>query len=428
MKACKFCGTQVDNNERHCPGCGSAVFLHICENCGTRFDSGFCPNCGVKAGQAKKICPECKTAYFSNACPNCGYLPGRMPAVQKVEQTVVHRHVYEEAPPSPAPSQARRGGRGGRRGKGCGCLIWFLVILLIAGMFGANRSGKRSTGSSVRTVATVRPAARVTKDPNATEAPTATPEPAVAAAQEKVDAYFARAGEKEIAAVREADSALEQYRARESGKVLLVRRSWAEDRGYTGKSKDEPNYIGALGYAAVYTDQKPEKDPNCGTTPWRVPVYRKDRQFWERAGTVDHKTEVAVIGQELTMPRYTYSTSRCSGYLHVIRTDTGEDCWLDVANYVGSPYWEKDLTGAQEKGYCLAAFRQVSDYYPVTRGNEKAALEDGTVVLLPLRTTVSGSGPDKNNNAVPGIVFRQQGAYMTGVTVWFNTKDLTLTY
>ena len=40
MKACKFCGTQVDNSEQHCPSCGSAVFLHICENCGNQFDSG----------------------------------------------------------------------------------------------------------------------------------------------------------------------------------------------------------------------------------------------------------------------------------------------------------------------------------------------------------------------------------------------------
>ena len=93
MKACKFCSTQVENNVQHCPSCGSALFLHICENCGSAFDSGFCPNCGVKAGQTKKICPDCGSTYFTNACPNCGYTPSRKPAVQKVEQTVIHKHV-----------------------------------------------------------------------------------------------------------------------------------------------------------------------------------------------------------------------------------------------------------------------------------------------------------------------------------------------
>lgn len=121
MKACKFCGTQVQNREKHCPSCGSSVFLNVCENCGTQFDSGFCPNCGVKAGQAKKVCPDCNTAYFSNACPNCGYMPSRKPAVQKVEQTVIHKHVYEKAPARTVftPTKARKTKK---KGNGCGCL------------------------------------------------------------------------------------------------------------------------------------------------------------------------------------------------------------------------------------------------------------------------------------------------------------------
>ncbi len=108
--------------------------------------------------------------------------------------------------------------------------------------------------------------------------------------------------------------------------------------------------------------------------------------------------------------------------------DTGKDCWLKVENYVNSPYWERSLTSAQEKGYCIATFKQVSDYYPVTKGNEKAELEDGTLVLLPLRSTETGRSPDKNNNAIPGIVFKQGKASYSGVTVWFNYDDLTLTY
>ena len=427
MKACKFCGTQVDNGAQHCPSCGSAVFLHVCDNCGNQFDSGFCPNCGVKAGQTKKTCPDCGSVYFTNACPNCGYTPSRKPVVQKVEQTVVHKHVYEEAPARATytPTQARQVKK---KGKGCGCLTWILIFLVIAGLIGSRSTSKKTTTSSTRTTTTTKTTARVTKDPNVTAAPTATPEPAVAAAQEKVDAYFAKADETEIAAVKAADSILDQYEAKESGKVILVQRSWVSDRGTVGTSKSEPNYIGALGYAAVYEDQNLEKNSAFSTTPWKVPVYQKDKQFWEQTGTIDHKTEIVVIGQELEMPARSYSTSRCSGYLHVIRMDTGEDCWLDIENYVNSPYWENSLTSAQEKGYCIATFKQVSDYYPVTKGNEKTELDDGMLVLLPMKSKASGSSPDKTNNPIPAIVFKQWKVSYGGVTVWFNAEDLTLTY
>ena len=427
MKACKFCGTQVQNSEQHCPSCGSSVFRNICENCGNQFDSGFCPNCGVKAGQGKKVCPDCKTVYFTNACPNCGYTPSRKPAVQKVEQTVIHKHVYEEPPAkaSPAPTQEKQTKK---KGKGCGCLAWIIVIIVITAIFVSRSSSKKSSTSSTRTSTTVRTTSTVTKDPNATAVPTSTPEPAVAAAQEKVDQYFAKADEAEIAAVKEADSSLRQYQARQDGKVLKVRRAYVEDRGTVGTSKYEPDYIGSLGYAAVYENQKLEKTDAFSKTPWTIPVYQKDKQFWEQSGTIEHKTEIVVIGQELEMPKSSYSTSRCSGYLHVIRLDTGEACWLNVENYVNSPYWEKSLASAQEKGYCIATFKQVSDYYPVTKGNEKVELEDGTLVLLQMRSKEYGTSPDKTNNAIPGIVFKQWKVSYGGVTVWFNASDLTLTY
>lgn len=427
MKACKFCSTQVENSVQHCPSCGSAVFLHVCENCGTHFDSGFCPNCGVKAGQVKKVCPECKTVYFSNACPNCGYTPSRKPVVQKVEQTVIHKHVYEEPPvrTAPTPTQARQTKK---KGKGCGCLTWIIIIIVLAAIFGSRTSSKKTTTTTTRTSTTVKTTAKVTKDPNATPIPTATPEPAIVAAQEKVDQYFASASEAEIAQAKEEDSIFNQYDARDNGKVLFVRRSWSADRGTIGTTKSEPNYVSTLGYAAVYEDQKLEKNSAFSTTPWKIPVYQKDKQFWKEIGTINHKTEVVVIGQELEMPQKKYSTSRCTGYLHVIRMDTGEDCWLDVENFVTGAYWDSSLTSAQEKGYCIATFKQVSDYYPVTKGNEKTELEDGTLVLLPMRSKEYGTSPDKTNNPVPGIVFKQWRVSYGGVTVWFNADDLTLTY
>ncbi len=178
----------------------------------------------------------------------------------------------------------------------------------------------------------------------------------------------------------------------------------------------------------MYDDQKLENNADFAATPWKVPVYRKDKQFWEQTGTIDHKTEIVVINQELEMPSRKYSTSRCTGYLHVICLDTGKDCWLDVGNYVNSPYWNEGLTEAQKAGYCIASFRQVSDYYPVTKGNKKADLEEGTLVLLPVSSKVYGSSPDKDNNPVPGIVFKQWSVSFGGETVWFNEADLSLTY
>ena len=422
MKACKFCGTQVEDTAQRCPSCGSNVFLHICENCGNQFDSGFCPNCGVKAGATKKTCPDCHTVYFSNACPNCGYTPHRKPVVQEV----VHKHVYvePEPKPQPTPTQARQTKK---KGKGCGCLTWIIIILIIAGLFGNRSTSKKATTSTTRTTS-VKTTSSVTRDPNATAVPTATPEPAIAAAQAKVDAYFDQADEAEVNAIKESFSALQKYEMKRTGKVITVERSWTTDRGQLTSTKSEPDYVGDLGYAAVYEDQKLEKNSDFGTTPWTIPVYQKDKQFWQEAGTIDHKTEVVVIEQELEMPTRKYTTSRCSGYLHIIRMDTGESCWLNVENFVTSTYWENELTYAQEKGYCIATFKQVSDYYPVTQGNEKCELDDGTLVLLPMKSKISASSPDKNNNPVVGIVFKEWKYGFGGVNVFFNESDLTLTY
>ena len=427
MKACKFCGTQVDNNVQHCPSCGSAVFLHVCENCGNQFDSGFCPNCGVRAGQTKKICPDCGSAYFSNACPNCGYTPSRKPVVQKVEQTVVHKHVYEEAPEQETYT-SKQAQQNKKVEIGCGCLTFIVMVITALWLTGNLSFSRKSTPSYTRTITATKTTARVTKAPNATAAPTKPPEPAVAAVQEKVDQYFAKADENEIAAVKKADWALNQLEAEKQGKVILVSRGWSYDRGNLGSFDSEPNYIGSLGYAAVSEDQKLEKNSDFAATPWKVPVYQKDKQFWKQTGTVDHKTEVVVIGQELEMSKRKYGNSSCSGYLHVIRMDTGKDCWLDVGNYVSSTYWKKNLNEAQEKGYCIAAFKQVSDYYPVTGANKKVELDDGTLVLLLMRSEEHSTSPDKKNNPIPAIVFKQWKYTYGENTVWFNEKDLTLTY
>ncbi len=437
MKACKFCSTQVENSVTHCPSCGSAVFLHVCENCGTQFDSGFCPNCGVKAGQKKKICPDCGSAYFTNACPNCGYTPSRKPPVQKVEQTVIHKHVYEEAPvrTSPTPTQARQTRK---KGKGCGCGTIFLVLILIAALFG-NRSGSKKSTTSARATNTPRITTAAKSGPTNTPAPTATPEPDVAAAQEAVNKYYtamAEAGETPdpdtLTTSQKAGITVRYTLANSKGQEVpatayapeVKKASWKDSRGQSSYSSSEPDYIGVLGYASVYDEFQFEKNGTFTQTPWQITVYQPDKQFWQEAGTIAHKTQVVVIGQKLEKKSY----KQYKGYLHVIRMDTGEDCWIDVINFVTEPYWEKSLNSAREEGYCIATFRQVSNYYPVTKGNEKTELEDGTLVLLPMKTKVSGSSPDKTNNPIGAVVYKEWKYGFGGVTVWFNEADLTLSY
>ncbi len=211
--------------------------------------------------------------------------------------------------------------------------------------------------------------------------------------------------------------------------MLLVRKSQLAGRGQVTSSREVPDYMGVLGYAVVSSDQDLKYNLSFSATPWTIPVYREDKQFWEEAGTIDHKTEVVVIGQKIEKPSRIYSSSTlCPGYVHVIRLDTCKDCWLDVGNFMTNAYWEKSLKEALEEGYCIAVFNQVSDYYPVNRNGSKTELEDGTLVLVPEKFGIYASSPDKTNNPLAAIIFQKLSAGYDGVEVFFNEKDLKLTY
>ncbi len=47
---------------------------------------------------------------------------------------------------------------------------------------------------------------------------------------------------------------------------------------------------------------------------------------------------------------------------------------------------------------------------------------------LPVKVMVSGSSPDKVNNPVGGIVFKERESGSGGVAVWFNERELELKY
>lgn len=153
MKACKFCGTVVENTKRKCPECGSTELLHVCENCGEHFDGNFCPKCGVKVGQKGKTCPECQTVYFSNACPNCGYTPTRK---APAEQKVIHEHVYVNTPPAQsAPATRSFSQRTVKKKKKKHWLLWIIAIIIVVALFGGNSKKDKSTEKATKTSAPV---------------------------------------------------------------------------------------------------------------------------------------------------------------------------------------------------------------------------------------------------------------------------------
>ena len=93
-----------------------------------------------------------------------------------------------------------------------------------------------------------------------------------------------------------------------------------------------------------------------------------------------------------------------------------------------SEYWNADISDAVEKGYCLCKFAQRSDFYPVNRSGDKVELDDGTIVLAPMRSAHYYTSPDRKNNPIAAMVFRQWKNGYGGVYVFFNTADLTVSY
>lgn len=93
IRWCKVCGIMMKSTDRHCPSCGTAVFIK-CFNCGKEIESGSknCPSCGsdlqgkVLAENECKAARKCLSAFdFSGAreCirrakglwPNCPEIP-----------------------------------------------------------------------------------------------------------------------------------------------------------------------------------------------------------------------------------------------------------------------------------------------------------------------------------------------------------------
>lgn len=197
----------------------------------------------------------------------------------------------------------------------------------------------------------------------------------------------------------------------------------AFNRGHNGKWEAHPTkeqYVGMNGYVAVthksylYPTNNSPYENNWYTEPWYATTYEKDKQFFNPVGTVEHKTPVTVIGQELT----DWQSGVCCyyGFLFVERVDNGDQFYISVTDFVTEPYWE--TTNANDIGYtnpCLAVYHQCSDYYPTDRNGRKYDIADGEVVLI-LEPGKTGE------NAAPVDVAGRSGRGS------FQAEDLTVIY
>lgn len=192
-------------------------------------------------------------------------------------------------------------------------------------------------------------------------------------------------------------------------------------RGESDNGRDEPQYVNCSGYVAVYNVRGKE----FSETPWMIPTYQKDKQFYVEAGTVEHKTAVTVLSQELEHTGW----GNYSGHLIVERNDTHEQLCINVKNFIIDPYWEQENESLLEiamTGNYLAEFNQISDYYPVDNQGKKVTLEDGVTVLVTGKSSTLGRS--SKENTIDGIAFVEQGGTLQEVSACFHPDDLTLVY
>ena len=192
-------------------------------------------------------------------------------------------------------------------------------------------------------------------------------------------------------------------------------------RGKSDLGRSEPQYEGITGYVVVYGDSDLSLE-----TPWMIPKYVVDKQFYTEAGFVEHKTQVLVVEQELEHDHHGYY----SGYLLVKDTNSSEEFYINVENFITEAYWTyDDKIEAATFGPYIAEFNQVSNYYPVDKDNEKVVLDNGMKILIVGNTGTYGkNGPDKETTQVEAYVFKEwKYGYGKG-TVFFNVDDLTITY
>ena len=196
-------------------------------------------------------------------------------------------------------------------------------------------------------------------------------------------------------------------------------------RGHSDSGREEPQYVGIIGYAVVGYNDLDYYGKIPIEQPWRIKTYERDKQFWnETEDGLEHKTEVLVKNQELKHDGY----DNYSGYLDVTRRSDGRNFYIDVKNFITTPYWNNgDVLSAVKVGKCMAVYRQKSDYYPVNIDNKKVDLPDGTLIIVDSQTGTYGRGrPDNRTHQVSGVFWREDAQKYGGA--FFNKDDLQIQY
>ena len=226
-----------------------------------------------------------------------------------------------------------------------------------------------------------------------------------------------------------AEDAVRRYDLRDAEGNLVAPRTapGMKGRGTPDVFGVEPDYRGVIGYMVLQSSWDMSRFSTFASSPWVLPVYAQNGRRWKVVGDIQHKTPVLVTDQRIKEGQ----GHKFVGYLQVVRLDSGEQAWIDVTQFVTVPYWTLGLQEAVKYGYCIAVYSGKSGIAPVDRKGTRGKLADDTRVLMcdPL-FSLRYISPDKENNPLLGIIFRDgetEGTYYR-TFLFFNPEDLTLVY
>ena len=160
-----------------------------------------------------------------------------------------------------------------------------------------------------------------------------------------------------------AEDTVRQYDLRDAEGNPLTPRAAPEmkGRGNPDVPGQEPDYRGVVGYMVLQSSWDMSRFSTFASSPWVLPVYEQNGRRWKVVGDIQHKTPVLVTDQRIKEGM----GHKYTGYLHIVRLDSGEQGWIDVTQFVTVPYWTMSLEKAVNYGYCIAVYSNKSGVDPV---------------------------------------------------------------
>ena len=213
------------------------------------------------------------------------------------------------------------------------------------------------------------------------------------------------------------------------GKLALRQNNLIRGRGRSDDPSGEaPDYVGLVGYAVMYENKDRGMWQENMNLPWQLPAYLRFDNRWFISRSLLHKTPVVVVAQKLKES----APGQYTGRLKIIRLDTSEIAWMDVENFITSPYWFYPIHRAVRYGTCVAVYRQTSGHRPVTTEGKGMSMKNETRVLIPAMDSWEENWDQivpEYKQLIPGIVFaKTQKEANTPVILFFREEDLSLIY